>query len=228
MSLPMMLAVIPPLYLLLRVYRQDKIEKEPIGLIVKLFIFGCISTIPAAFVEEILGSAFGSVINPNTMTYGLIENFLGVAIVEEYFKYVMLKHGSWKNEAFNYKFDAVVYAVSVSIGFATLENIMYVGQMGLEVAILRAFTAIPGHTIFAIFMGVYYGMAKLYEHEGHPILSRSCRVKAVIVPTLIHGFYDFTASYGGIFVIMFYVFLIAIEILAIKTIRREAREDQIL
>lgn len=227
-SLPMMLAVIPPLFLLWEVYRHDKVEKEPIGLIFKLFVFGCIAVIPTAITEEILIAGLSSVVAKNTIAFLVIENFICVAIVEEFFKYVMMKKASWKNPAFDYKFDAIVYAVAASIGFATLENIMYVNQWGLEVAIIRAFTAIPGHTIFGIFMGVYYGLAKLYELNGHPVRSKSLRVKAVLVPAVIHGFYDFIASMGGAYVLIFYVFIIVIDIIAIRRIRREARNDYML
>lgn len=225
MSITMIIAVVPPLFLLYEVYRQDKIEKEPIGLIVKLFIFGCISVIPTAIAEEILIAALDASVTRNTIGYMLIQNFLCVAVVEEFFKYVMMKAGSWRNKAFNYKFDGIVYAVAVSIGFATVENLLYVGQWGLQVAIMRALTAIPGHTIFAIFMGIYYGMAKFYAVNGHPFKSRSCRIKAVLVPMLIHGFYDFSASYGGNFVFVFLAFIIIIDIVAIRRIRKESRED---
>lgn len=227
-NLPMIIAVVPPLFLLYEVYRQDKIEKEPVGLIIKLFFLGCLAVIPTAVVETVLIAGLDSVMQEGTVAYMLIENFLCVAVVEEYFKYTGMKIGSWKSREFDYKFDAIVYAVATSIGFATLENLMYVGQLGLGVALLRAVTAIPGHTIFGVFMGVYYGLAKFYAVNGHPVISRGYRLKAVFIPMLIHGFYDFAASMGDSMVIVFFVFLIIIDVLAIRRVRKESREDFML
>ena len=160
-------AVIPPLILLRGIYRLDKIEKEPAGMIKRLLWWGVISAIPAIALEELAAILiFRSGLRMDIMI--LIENFVGVALVEEGCKYFFLKKKTWNDPEFNYRFDAIVYAVSVSLGFAAIENIFYVVFSGLGTAVVRAFLSIPGHCIFGIYMGYYYGKARYGLSPVHP------------------------------------------------------------
>lgn len=162
----------------------------------------------------------------NPVVVLLIDNFVCVALIEECCKYFFLKKGSWNHPAFDYCFDAIVYSVVVSLGFAAIENIMYVFQNGLHVALLRAVTAIPGHTIFGIFMGHYYGMAKMKERLGDLSASASYRRKAVFVPVCLHGFYDFTASMQSTLMTgVFFIFIIFMDIIAIRSIKDYSKRD---
>lgn len=121
MTILLLAALLPPLFLMIKIYKLDKVEKEPGGLIVKLLLFGVLTTVPAAFLESVLIGAVGSVISPKTTLFILVENFFCVGLVEEGVKYFALKKGSWNHPAFNYTFDGIVYAVAVSIGFAAAE-----------------------------------------------------------------------------------------------------------
>ena len=226
MSIMLAAAVIPPLYLLYVIYRMDKIEKEPASLILKLFVFGCVAVVPAALIESYVIEGLAMVVRPATIPFLLIENFLCVALVEELVKYLGLKLGSWRNPAFNYCFDGVVYAVTVSLGFAAAENIGYVASYGISVAVTRALTAIPGHCIFGIFMGYYYGMAKYAASHGDKGRASTYRVLAVVMPMIIHGFYDFCASSGyDILIMVFFAYIIILDIYAIRAVKRYARND---
>ena len=219
-------AVIPPLYLLFVIYRMDKIEKEPASLILKLFVIGCVVVVPAALIESYVIEGLAMVVRPATIPFLLIENFLCVALVEELVKYLGLKLGSWRNPAFNYCFDGVIYAVTVSLGFAAAENIGYVASYGISVAVTRALTAIPGHCIFGIFMGYYYGMAKYAASHGDKGRASTYRVLAVVMPMIIHGFYDFCASSGyDILIMVFFAYIIILDIYAIRAVKRYARND---
>ena len=223
------LAVIPPLYIIYRVYKLDQIEKEPGGLLIKLFFFGILSLIPTMILESAAENYIvnGVLHGMDPVAVSLIENFLCVALIEESCKYFFLKRGSWNNDNFDYCFDAIVYAVVVSLGFAAVENIFYVFDYGAHVAVLRAVTAIPGHTIFGIFMGHYYGQAKMKEKMGDHAAARSYLRKSIIVPVLLHRFYDFTASQSNaLMTIVFYVFIIILDYIAIRRIRAYASEDR--
>ena len=222
-------AVIPPIYLMVYIYRKDKIEKEPAGLIVRLFIFGCVSMIAAALVESVLFEQLAGVVNPNSIGYLLIEYFLCVGLVEEFLKYAALRLASWRNPAFNYCFDGVVYSVAAAMGFAALENISYIGVYGLSVALTRAVTAIPLHCICGIFRGYYYGMAKYHLRKGRRDRSSRNRWLAILIPTLIHGFYDFCAASGiQALIPVFWVNLIVLDILALRAVNRYARLDRMI
>lgn len=210
MDILLMLAVLPAAVLLWFIYKNDPIEKEPTNLLVKLLVLGALSTLPAVFLEQIGLSVLDSIFSQQTIIYIALENFIVVAVAEECCKYFFLRTSTWNHPAFNFEFDGIVYAVFVSLGFAILENIMYVFEGGLATALVRAFTAIPGHAVFAVFMGYFYGKAKAAEIQG----DRAGRVRyvllALIVPIFCHGFYDFCASLDSdLFFLIFFVFLIA-------------------
>ena len=223
-----MMAVIPPLYLIYRVYKLDSIEREPTDLIIKLLIFGVLSVIPTAIIEQLLDNFLVNGICaglPQTQKLA-VQFFIAVAWVEEGWKHFFLKRGSWNHPAFDFRFDAIVYSVVVSLGFAALENIMYVMQYGVQGALIRAVTAIPGHCIFGIFMGHYYGMAKMAQRRGQTGLEKRMQFMSLFIPIILHGFYDFAASMGNeLWSIAFIAYIIILDIFAIRSIKRFASED---
>jgi Predicted membrane protein len=112
-----------------------------------------------------------------------------VALAEEFSKYIIVKYYAQPKGAFNEPYDGIMYAVMVSMGFACTENIMYVLRGGTEVAILRAFTAVPAHATFAILMGYYMGKAKFSKQP------KLLNLTGLALATLFHGAYDFFYSY---------------------------------
>lgn len=221
------LAVLPAVILLIILWKHDKIEKEPIGLLVKLFVFGALTTISAIVLGRWGTNIVSSVLNTNGLVYIAIDNFILTALIEEGGKYFVLKKVTWKHPAFNYTFDAVVYAVVVSLGFATLENILYVMDGNITTAITRGLLSVPGHAVDAVFMGFYYGLAKKAFVASD---ESGCRInlrKALLVPTLLHGFYDFCLSTPyDIFILIFFISEIVIMIAAIKKLKKLSREDE--
>lgn len=226
----LMLALIPPMFLLVRIYRQDKIEKEPIDLIVKIFIGGCLSTIAAGLLEEIGAMVLGATGLPvSSYLYQFLMNFCVVGAAEEGVKNIVTRRNTWNHPAFNYRFDGVVYAVTASLGFAAAENIMYVAGFGLGLAPIRAVTAIPLHCIAGIFMGHFYGMAKYCEVRGDYAGLRTNRFMSMFIPVIIHGFYDFCASYDSeILSTIFLIYIIILDIIAFRSVRRFSRNDTYL
>ena len=111
----LILAVLPAVILLAYIYNKDRVEKEPPGLLFRLFLLGALSTVPAIFFELCGQSIFGAFFNEKSLIYIICENFLVVALAEEGCKYFFLKRTTWKAPAFNYTFDAVVYAVVISL-----------------------------------------------------------------------------------------------------------------
>lgn len=220
------LAVLPAAVLLIWIGHKDKIEKEPFGLLVKLFLLGALTTVSAVILGTILENIFGIFLDPESLPGILADNFLSVALIEEGGKYFVLKKKTWNHPAFNYTFDAVVYAVTVSLGFATLENILYLSGGTLNLAIMRGILAVPGHAIDAVFMGYYYGLAKHCDAVGDKAGCRSNLHRALLVPMLLHGFYDFTLSMeSDLYIGIFFVFEVIITITAFKKVNRLSRED---
>ncbi|MDO5438872.1 MAG: PrsW family glutamic-type intramembrane protease [Erysipelotrichaceae bacterium] len=226
-------ALLPPFYLLMRVYRLDRIEKEPVKLLFFLFLLGAVSTIPAIALELGLGNLLVTIFNQVRLTdftvnlYYLIDNLICVALVEEGLKFVFLRFGTWKNKSFNYRFDGIVYAIFVSLGFATAENVLYVTSNGMGNAVMRALTAIPGHCIFGIYMGTYYGWAKMYDRRGMNGRRNYELFKALAVPTLLHGIYDYSLTIDSEYAFYgFLIYIIVLDVVASKHIRRSASLDE--
>lgn len=220
-----LIAIIPSIIIFIMVYRMDKIEREPKRLLLRIFLRGVLSTFVAMLVELALSAILGVFFDEKSLVYMIVDNFLITAFVEEQCKYRAMKRPTWNHEAFNYTFDGIVYAVTAALGFATLENILYVEDIGTGV--LRGFTAVPGHCIDAVFMGLYYGAAKYYDRGG---LHRKCKHNlrlAIWVPTLMHGFYDFALATENDFLIaLFFVYCVVSTIVAIYKIRKAQKYDK--
>ena len=217
-------ALLPAALLLLYIYRKDRVEREPARLLGKLLLFGVISAIPAIFLEELLGGMIDRLFVG--LVHAAVSNFIGVALVEEGCKLFFLKKGSWRAPAFDHRFDGIVYAVFVSLGFAAIENVLYVLQYGMSVAGPRAIFSIPGHMAFGVFMGVYYSEAKAFACAGAPARSRARLRRALVVPVLLHGAYDFCLSVeSGVLTLVFFVLVVLLDVRMLRTVRRCAADD---
>ena len=226
-------ALVPAVFLMVQVYRLDRIEKEPLGLLLRLALFGALSAVAAGVIEGALGWALDCTLGGSMLRLA-IENFLVVALVEEGCKRWVVMKAAWRDPAFDYRFDAVVYCVFSALGFAALENVLYVAQYGFSVAVSRALLSVPGHCFFAVYMGVYLGQAKLAERamqryyvelpEETP--ERYLRA-SLLVPTLLHGFWDFSLSVGGGgMTAVFYLFVLVFFIDAYRKLRFAAGTDE--
>lgn len=226
-------ALVPAAFLMVQVYRLDRIEKEPAGLLLKLALFGALSGLAAGAIEGALTRVLDVTLGGSTLRL-VLENFLAVALVEEACKrWVVLKF-AWNHPAFDYRFDAVVYCVFSVLGFAALENILYVAEYGFAVAVSRALLSVPGHCFFAVYMGIYLGQAKMAERAMQryyielPDETPGQYLRAsLLVPTLLHGFWDFSLSVGGwLMTILFYLFVLAFFIDAYRKLRFAAGSDE--
>lgn len=220
-------AVIPALFLLWQVYKADRLEKEPVSLLLALVILGVISTALASLTEQIGELILAWFIPEGTLAYDAILYFIIVAVSEEGFKYLLLKNRTWRSPHFNCQFDGVVYAVFVSLGFALWENIGYVLAYGLGAAAARALTAVPGHACFGVFMGTWYGVAKRYDLSGFELESARARRTAVLVPVVLHGCYDFIAALQQEYLsLIFVLFVGGMFITALRLVKKISRNDE--
>ena len=219
-------AVIPAIVLLVKVERADRLEKESTGLLVSLVLFGIASTAIASLLERVGMAILDSVFQYESLLYSILLYFVVVALAEEGAKYVLLKRRTWRNPEFNCQFDGVVYGVFVSLGFALWENIGYVAMYGLSTAAVRAVTAVPGHACFGVFMGVWYGMAKRREGAGDYAGAKRMRIRSLLIPTLLHGFYDFAASSESDGMnLVFFGFVIIMFITAYRLVKHVSAND---
>ncbi len=227
-----LVAVLPAIFLISMVYRTDRLDKEPKGLLLKLVFLGILSVIPA-LIMELIGEGILSIFVPeDTLIFNFIKCFFIIGLAEELSKFLMTKIGSYEHPAYNCIFDGIVYAVTVALGFALIENIFYVLDGGLSTALVRAITAIPGHASDGVFMGIWYGRAKHMQSIGNYKEEKRNLFLSVLIPAILHGLYDFILFINSdsvfvtlgiiIFFILFVIILFTITI--IKT-RKIAKTD---
>ena len=190
--MPLILATILPSILIISFFVYSDKFKEPQGEIIKVFLYGILITIPAFFLNTVISEFFYS----NTrVSPGLITSFLTAAPVEEGLKLLVLYHLVYKMKDFNEPIDGIVYGVTVSLGFATLENFYYVyiladhfNTTSMYLAVVRSFSAVPAHAVFGVFMG-YFFMKYTFIKKGDNLFF------AFAVPFVLHGCYNlFTTS----------------------------------
>ena len=222
-------AIIPAIVLMIYIYRKDRLDKEPTGLLILLIVMGILSTSLASFVERIGAKVLSGLVDPSTELFAILSNLLVIGLVEEGSKYFFLKRRTWRNPNFNCKFDGLVYAVFVSLGFALWENLYYVFMYGMGGALIRAVTAVPGHACFGVIMGALYGQAKMLANRGDQEGSRNYRVFAVICPTVLHGMYDYIATRGtDNLTTHFLIFVATMFITAFVLIKKLSKEDKFI
>ena len=218
----LILAVLPSLFLGYYVYKNDKIEKEPTKLLIKLFLGGVLSAGLTIIISEVI-----VVLLPflsDNANFGLVGLFfyslIFVGLIEEGCKYLITIRITWNNKEFKHIYDAIVYCVFVSLGFATIENILYVLQNGIGVAILRAVLSVPGHAFFGIAMGIRYGLCKQASLLNDKKGENKNKVLALLVPFLLHGFFDYCLfSQEVVLVLIYLIFIIFLYINSYKNIK---------
>ena len=181
-------ALLPAALLWFYIWKQDA-KKEPTTWLLRAVLYGVLICLPVALLEMAISSLlFDPGTGPQTIFGTTVEAFLCAAIPEECFKllalWLILRHNPFYDE----HYDGIVYAVSVGLGFAGIENLLYLfgyySENWVSVAFLRSLMAVPGHYAFAVIMGYYYSV--------YHFVDRSPQVAACIIgiPILAHGVYD--------------------------------------
>ncbi len=220
-------AVIPAVFLMLKAYRSDRLERESPRLLWNLVVAGVLSSLIALLSERILSALLNLISDKGSTAYNVLLYFGVVAFSEEGAKYFMLKRRTWKSPEFNCLYDGIVYALFVSLGFALWENISYVMTYGFSTALVRAVTAIPGHACFGVFMGFFYGIARAFENAGKLKEAKLSRVLTVLVPALLHGAYDYIASSDGN-TWFFVAFIAVLFIISYRVVGKAAKADRFI
>jgi RsiW-degrading membrane proteinase PrsW (M82 family) len=179
-------AVLPGLLICWYIYRMDKYEREaPLPLIIT-FLLGAAITYPVLKIET-WASGF-EWLDKGGLLVTVFSSFIIVSLTEEGVKYFALLAYPFRSAFFNEPMDGIVYAVMIGMGFATLENVLYATQFGMETTLLRAFTAVPAHAAFAVIMGYFCGRAKFSDSKAG---QRRLLGVSFLAPFGIHGIYDF-------------------------------------
>jgi RsiW-degrading membrane proteinase PrsW (M82 family) len=178
------LAFAPCLAVIIFIYWKDRFGKEPLRLLANSFFLGVISAAPAIWITDFMDKLFMQI----EMFYVLekaVMAFVVVGFSEELSKFILLMLFPYKSKHFDEPYDGITYAVMISMGFATLENLLYMRSYGHEVIYFRAFTSVPAHASFAVLMGYFVGLAKFKNN------SLKIKLLGLFLATTLHGFYDF-------------------------------------
>lgn len=161
------MTILPVLLLLIYVYRCDVCQKEPIGLLMKVFFYGFFAVSIGAIIGESILTLLGGYFTDSEMTMRFLQLSVFAPFMEESLKFWVLVKLIWRNPNFDEYFDGIVYAAYVSLGFACLENILYVIGGGMEVAVSRAIFSVPGHFFFSAIMGYFLALARFKPQKSH-------------------------------------------------------------
>lgn len=180
------LAIFPTILIAGIIYRADRHEREKWLPLSSCFILGMLVTFPVMKVQEIFYR--WGVDDPASLFWVCVTSFLVVSFTEEFFKFLTLLFFPFFRPFFNEPLDGIVYAVMISMGFATLENILYAMEFSVATTVLRGLTAVPAHAVFATMMGYFVGKAKFKP-------TRSIQIRFLLmglsIAVLVHGVYDF-------------------------------------
>ena len=178
------LALAPGIAIALYVYLHDRHEREPLWLLSVSFIYGAFSTL----LSLVFSAPFTLLINylGKDGVPEFVSAYFKVALIEEFCKFILLRFVLYYNRHFNESFDGIVYAIMVGMGFATAENLVYVFHFGLPTGLVRMFTAVPAHAVFAVLMGYFLGKAK-FTHRNNLYYS----MMALFSAAIFHGSYDY-------------------------------------
>jgi RsiW-degrading membrane proteinase PrsW (M82 family) len=215
----LLIALAPGIFLAWYFYHRDSYEPEPKLKIVKIFFLGAMMVVPAALAEMLLANI--TKISTQGVFHIFVLSFLIVAPIEELLKYFAVRKWIYNSLEFDEAMDGIVYTVSVSLGFATAENVMYVLSLGIEAGIARAFLAVPGHALFGALMGSYIGRAKF-----NPIKETRLITTGILLAIFCHGLYDFlvlTRSALSSMVILLLGILILWTRIQLKKAKKESR-----
>lgn len=209
------------------IYKKDS-EKEPTSLLIKLFFSGMLSCIVTLLITLRLSFLF-PVLLQDKVNLDLISLFFyvffGIALVEEFSKWLFVYNIGFSSKEFDQGFDIVVYSVFVALGFACFENIFYVLENGIYTAIIRGLLAVPGHACDGVFMGYYLYLSKLSMLSGDMNLKKRYLFLSVLIPMLLHGFYDYCLfSQRIIFILLFFVFIIILYVTTFRKVKKLSKE----
>lgn len=219
-------AVLPAIFLMRYVYEQDQIENEPPYLLWDLVKKGVLAALLAMVLELIAQTILDITVDANDPNYVYIFAFLAVAVIEEGTKFFFLYRRTWNDPNFNFRFDGIVYAVFVSLGFAAFENVKYVFSYGLSVALPRAILAIPGHMSFAVFMGLFYSRARLCADRNDKTGAVVNLIIGYLVAVLLHGIYDSCCMVGtSKSTLVFVAFVAIMYFIVFRLIKHESKFD---
>ncbi|GKU81025.1 glutamic-type intramembrane protease PrsW [Niallia sp. NCCP-28] len=210
-----MLAIIsagiaPGLALLSYFYLKDQYDSEPISLVFRAFVAGALLVFPIMFIQYVIEVE-------HIIPSGLWSSLITTSLLEEFFKWFILFYTAYQHVEFDEPYDGIIYGASVSLGFATVENILYLIANGVEHALGRALLPVSSHAIFGVLMGYYLGKGKFTMPRGKWVFY------SLFIPFFLHGIYDYILTIQNHWLAIIAPFMLFLWWLGLKKVKA-ARE----
>lgn len=173
-------AIAPGLALFSYFYLRKQIAREPSRTLFHTFIYGAIMTFPILFIQHVFEEE-------NVFHSDFLRNVIFTSSLEEFFKWIVIFIFIYKIIEFEDAYDGILYGASVSLGFATMENVLYLLSFGLDTAFIRALLPVSSHALFGVVMGYYFGRAKFFSKRSQQKLFL---LYALLAPLLLHILYN--------------------------------------
>ncbi|WP_416149689.1 glutamic-type intramembrane protease PrsW [Salipaludibacillus sp. HK11] len=207
-------ALTPAIALLIFFYLKDEFEQEPITMVVRCFVFGALLVFPIMFIQFALQEETG-LVTPYMIS------FVQVGFIEEFLKWFVVLIAVFYHVHFNQRYDGIVYATAVALGFASVENVLYILANGVDTAFLRAVFPVTSHALFGVVMGYYFGKAKFDRKRRYRYL-----FLAFIFPYFLHSFYNLILLTLNHWMYVLTPFMIFLWLFALRKVKKANRTQE--
>jgi len=214
----LMLATAPGLLWLYYFYSKDRYDPEPVVWVLGIFLLGATVTVPVAVLEGLLGGAAG----------GILAAVLVAPVCEEVAKYLVVKKTVYRSRVFDEPVDGIIYAAAAGLGFASIENIVYVFSaldesllFALQTGLFRGLISVPGHVLFSVMWGSALGMARFMpEQEGSALVR-----KGLVLAIVAHATFNFLLLSAVGFALVVLILVPALWVLTERHIRQAVAQS---
>jgi RsiW-degrading membrane proteinase PrsW (M82 family) len=210
-------AIAPCAFWLWMIYRWDKYKPEPRWLLIRVFFYGMVIAVPVAFIESALYP--GDIQNIPSVATAAYLSFGVVGVVEESAKFLVVRFGVYSSPHFEEPADGLVYSAAAALGFASLENIIYVLTFGWEVLLVRGLVSNIVHFLFSAAWGYPLALSKL------KMVNKSWVVVGLIVAIAAHGTFDFLLFTTSVFTFALIPLFIAMAVAWFLMLRHANRHS---
>ncbi|UCZ54748.1 intramembrane metalloprotease PrsW [Bacillus shivajii] len=205
--------IAPALALLCFFYLKDEFEQEPILMVIRSFIFGALLVFPVLFIQyALIEEGYGQ------QTWQ--QAFIYSSLIEEFLKWFIVVITIYHHVQFNERYDGIVYATAVALGFASIENVLYLISNGVETAFLRAVFPVSSHALFGVVMGYYLGMAKFYPIKKYRYLFYS-----FFLPYALHSLYNLILLRQEVWIVYLVPFMIFLWFFALRKVKKANKKQ---
>ena len=219
------LAVAPGAALFLFFYLRNRYKQEPLRPLVITFLYGAAALLPSMMNSLSLQRITGWRSTTPNVLHALLGALLIVGLIEEGCKYLVVRFYAYRQPGFTEPYDGIMYSISAALGFATLENVLYVISGGASTGVLRAFLSVPSHAFDAVLMGFFVGEAKFARDDR--AANWLCAL-GLILAVVAHGLYDFivfTLDQAPLLIILLAVFAVLSWVIILVATRRQAEQS---